>query len=227
MSTVSLGIGRDSQPELEGGSQRGLGRRVQPLARPDTIPDAVLFASYPEFIYFHGGILFVVLFFAFFVSGLLWSWGCFAFGALVITAPVGGLLCRSWLSPQDDRAALRTLVAGAVCWASGFIPWIYLACEIKGRAVPRRTVKTAYTVLFVAWFVGPVIGGFFSASVSSSDVAVWFPVASLVAWLTSLVWVGFVGITPETSQRDWFKHVVPGTLATLAMLSSLPYDWIA
>ena len=191
------------------------------------MPDAVLLAFYPEFIYFHGGILFVVGFFAFFLSSMLWSLGSFAFCVLVVTAPVGALLCRSWLSPQDDRAALRTLVAGAVCWASGFIPWIYLACEIKGRTVPRRTVKTAYTALFVVWLVGPVIGGVFSASVSSSDVAVFFPVASLLAWLVSLVWVGFVGITPETSRSVRFQHVVPGALGTSAMLTWWPYSWVA
>lgn len=171
-------------------------------------------------------ILAVIIPFAFFFSEVLWSWGCFAFGALVITAPVGALLCRSWPSRQGESVALRTL-SGAMCWAAGLIPWIYLACEINRRAVPRKTVKTMYIVLFTAWLVGPIIGGFSSASLSSSEVAALFPVASLVAWLISLVWVGFAGITPDTSRSVRFRHMVPGILAVLAMLAWLPYDWIA
>ena len=138
---------------------------------------------------------------------VLWSWGCFACCALVITAPVGALLCRAWAGRQGDDVARRTWV-GAACWAAGFLPWVYLACEINGRTVPRKTIKAAYAALFIAWLWGPIIGGFSSASVSSSDVATLFPVVSLLVWLVSLVWVGYVGIMPETPSASdsstWF-----------------------
>ena len=146
--------------------------------------------------------------------------------ALVITAPVGALLCRAWAGRQGDDVTRRTWV-GAACWAAGFLPWVYLACEINGRTVPRKTIKAAYAALFIAWLWGPIIGGFSSASVSSSDVATLFPVVSLLVWLVSLVWVGYVGITPETSQCVRLKHMVPGILGTLAMLAWLPYSLIA
>ena len=195
-------------------------------------------------------ILAVIGFFTFFVGPVLWSWGCFAFCALVITAPVGAILCRVWASSSGDQATRRTWI-GAICWAAGFMPWVYLACEISGRAVPRKAVKAAYAVLFAAWMVGPVIGGFSSAAVSStahwaslrssspviggfssaavssSDLATLFPVFSLLAGLVSLVWVGFVGVAPDRSPRFHIVHLVPGILMTLSMLAWLPYSWIA
>ena len=171
-------------------------------------------------------ILAVIGFFTFFVGPVLWSWGCFAFCALVVTAPVGAILCRVWASRSGDYVARQTWI-GAACWAAGFMPWVYLACETSGRAVPRKAVKATYVVLFTAWLVGPVIGGFSSAALSSSDLVTLFPVFSLLAWLVSLVWVGFVGVAPDRSPRFHLVHLVPGILMTLSMLAWLPYSWIA
>ena len=197
------------------------------VRRPSPALRYIAFPESPRSLFVLMEILPYIVLLALFIGDVLWSWGCFACCALVITAPVGALLCRAWAGRQGDDVARRTWV-GAACWAAGFLPWVYLACEINGWTVPRKTIKAAYAALFIAWLWGPIIGGFFSASLSSSDAATLFPVVSLLAWLVSLVWVGFVGITPDRSPRFHLVHLVPGILMTLSMLAWLPYNsWVA
>ena len=69
-------------------------------------------------------------------------------------APFGALVCaliawRRGLSPY------RYAVAGAVCSALFFLPWVYLAARMLGWAVPKPLAALPYVVLYASWLQGP------------------------------------------------------------------------
>ena len=166
-----------------------------------------------------------VLFFAFFGGGAVWSWGCYACCAMMVTSPVGALLCRSWARRQDLDIA-RCARRGALYWAAGLMPWVYFAFQIKGRTVPRRRMKAIYAALFFAWLWGPIITGFFLSDSPDREFLAWVSITSLLAWIASLVCLAFAEVLPANRQRVHILHLIPSLLGSLAMLTWLPYRWL-
>lgn len=165
--------------------------------------------------------------FVLFVGGvLLWSWACWACFALMVTSPIGGLLSRYWAHKHgfDPNRCTRL---GALYWAFGFMPWLYFAFQINGRTAPRTLMKAIYIVLLLVWLVGPVIAGFFHADSPGRESLAWVPIANLLGWIVALVCLAFAKVLPAGEQRVHICHVIPSLLAVLAMLSWLPFRWIA
>ena len=74
--------------------------------------------------------------------------------ASMIWAPFGAAVCaliawRRGLSPY------RYAVAGAVCSALFFLPWVYLAARMLGWVVPKPLAVLPYVVLYASWLQGP------------------------------------------------------------------------
>ena len=155
-----------------------------------------------------------------------WQAGCWICCALVLTSPIGGRLCRSW-SRREGLEEARCARLGALCWAAGFMPWLYLVMQIKGGVLPRGLMAVIYTVLFIAWFMGPVVVGFVMIlefpEFSDRRWLVVHPIASLLAWVVALLCLWSAKVLPAGSQRVERYRVVPSVLGSLSMLSWLPY----
>lgn len=93
-------------------------------------------------------------------GALVWSWGCYACCAMLVTAPVGALLCRYWARRRGLDVAHSTRL-GAFYWAAGLMPWVYFVFQINGRTPPRGRMQAVYVALFFAWLAGPIAAGFF------------------------------------------------------------------
>ncbi len=170
----------------------------------------------------------VVLYGRFFV----WALGCFACCVLIVTAPIGALLCRRWALRQGWDAS-RYAWLGAFYWAGGFIPWVYFACRINGQTPPRWLMRAAYVALFFAWLVGPlgyVLLGAISYGIEFPEwpPITWLPIANLLALIVALVCWARAEALPATQERVDTYRVIPSVLGSLAMLSGLtwaPYFW--
>ncbi len=145
--------------------------------------------------------------------------------ALIVTAPIGALLCRYWARKQGLEAS-RCAWFGAFYWACGLMPWVHFAFQINGRMPPRGLLGTTYAVLFFVWFAGPISTTFFEAQVSHTEPPIWIPIANLLAFIAALGALGFLVFAdelPETRERVQILRVIPSLLWTLAMLTWLPY----
>ena len=74
--------------------------------------------------------------------------------AAVMWTPFGALICAiiAWRRKLSQR---RSAVAGAVCSALFFLPWVYLAARMLGRTIFKPLVALAYFVLYASWGLGP------------------------------------------------------------------------
>lgn len=169
--------------------------------------------------------LIALVFFVFFGGGMVWSWGCYACCAMMVTSPVGALLCRSWARRQGLDAA-RCARRGALYWAAGLMPWVYFAFQINGRTVPRQRMKAIYAALFFAWLAGPIAAGFFHAGAPGLESISWVPIASLLGWIAGLVSLTLAEVLPASRQRGHILRLVPSLLGSLAMLTWLPFRWL-
>ena len=160
-----------------------------------------------------------------FGGAAIWSWGCYACCAMMVTAPVGGLSCRYWARRRDLDVARCTWL-GAFYWAAGLMPWVYFSFQINGRMPPRGRMKSGYVALFFAWLAGPIAAGFFHADSPGREWMAWVAVVSLLAWIASLTCLAFAEVLPAVRQRVHVFHLVPSLLGGLAMLTWLPYRWL-
>ena len=164
-----------------------------------------------------------IMFFAYLGGFYVWTWGCWICCAMVVTAPIGALACRSW-AQRHGLDATRCARLGALYWACGFMPWVHFAYAITGRTAPRRVVWVVYAALCVAMVLGPVIAGFFwAANVARHEWLVMTPFMSLLALPTALVSLAVAKPLPARQQRVHTGHVVAALLGSLAMLTWLPH----
>ena len=155
------------------------------------------------------------------ISVGLWAGGSFICYALIVTAPIGALSSWYW-ARQQGAATTRCTLLGALYWAIGFLPWLYFAFQINGRAVPQRLMRTLWTVVFIAWILGPIGAGFFVAGSDTALVSDWFilvPFFNLAACVAALACTRFAKVLPAGHGRVHSCHVVPSLLGTLSMLS--------
>ncbi len=166
------------------------------------------------------------------LTSLLVLWlGTYLWCALVVTSPIGALVC--WNSARKrGRDATRPALAGALYWACWFMPWVYFVYWRDGREIPALLVKTGYGVLFVTWLAGPVVGGFVMAWSSRGDpylgdfgVRLWLllvPFANLAAWASSVVWQAIRKKgSPDAEYLD-FRGLAPFGFAAVGTAMYLP-----
>ena len=170
---------------------------------------------------------------AFVVPLLVMLYTVMAGVAAVIWAPFGALICaiiawRRRLSPW------RCALAGAVCSALFFLPWVYLAARMLGWTISKPLVVLAYFVLYASWWLGPMR---YSYTVWSEG-----PVQYLALWICAWVLIMLtmaVSIlmmtTPRFDKVNPFRRAsqddapMPGALPGLVYLLpfALLWAWIA
>ncbi len=95
-----------------------------------------------------------VLYMLYSIPLLLMLYTLMAGAASMVWAPFGALICaliawRRGLSPR------RCAIAGAVCSALFFLPWVYFAARAMGWSVPKPLVVFSYVLLYLTWWRGP------------------------------------------------------------------------
>ena len=90
-----------------------------------------------------------------FIPTLVVMLGVAPAGAIsLVWAPFGALIC-ALTARRRGLSRRRYAIAGAVCSALFFLPWVYLAARMLGWAIPKPLVVIFYVVLYAAWLQGP------------------------------------------------------------------------
>ena len=162
--------------------------------------------------------------------------GTYLWCVVVVTSPIGALVC--WNSAiRRARDPVRPALAGAIYWACWFLPWIYFVYRCDGRDVPAGLVKAGHWVMFVAWLMGPVFGGFVMVWSSKGDpylsdvwIRLWLlvaPFANLAALVGSVLWLANRKKDAPDSDYPDLGGVAPFGCAAVGSAMYLPLVIIA
>ncbi len=164
----------------------------------------------------------VVVWIMFFIMSL-WGWASYVCFALVVSSPIGAIIC--WrLASRLGLAPGKCARAGAWYWAAGFVPWIYYLDQLNGRPRPKRLFNITYGCALALWLVGPVIGGSISGFPSDTGWLLVIPAANLAALAGSMVWRSFADAAASGDRYLRNCDVVPLFFAVVGMMSLLLYD---
>ena len=168
--------------------------------------------------------------FAFWVTMVgifVWTLGCYACCALVVTAPVGSLIIRRRASARVIGSVTRT---GAWYWAIGLAPWVGYLYRINGRPLPARFLNFAFRWMLALWLVGPVVGGGMMASGSgpgpNSEWMFLIPAINLGMIVLAMGWRSMAERTGPSDVRLRGADSMPFLFGAIGMLSLLPQAFL-
>ena len=160
------------------------------------------------------------------VGVFVWTLGCYACCALVVTAPVGALIVGRSASGRGVGGGARI---AAWYWATGLVPWICYRHLLNGGPVPARLVNLAYRAMLVLWFLGPVVGGGMLANNAGGPNSEWMlliPGVNLVMLALAVGWRSVAERTGSADVRLGGGDAVPFVFGTMGMLSLLPQAFL-
>ena len=171
--------------------------------------------------------MFFFLFFVYAGGYGTWAIGCAICCIIIASTPIGALLSWTWTKKKNSLNPDRYVLLGALYWMSGLMPWFYFMLRVNNLNIPYKTMNTVYVILFAAWFMGPIVGGFLSASDlpdTNESIGDWIfihPIASFIAFIISVVCVLAENKPPVNIESIDLYRIIPSALGTLSMLSFL------